>query len=130
MSTDQTEKKKKRVLIVDDDKDLLSILTIQFESLGAEVLAISDSTIALKTFIKNSINAKGFDLIALDINMPEMDGNELAMKIREAGYEGKIVALTADVTGDGRMKSKSSGIDYYMGKLQANKNVLSALLEM
>ena len=80
------------------------------------------------SFMKNAINGRGFDLIALDINMPQMDGNELASKIRETGYEGKIVALTADVTGDGRIKSKSSGIDFYMGKMQAKKDVLSALL--
>ena len=124
------DKPQKRVLIVDDDKDMLSILTIQFQNLGAEVVAISQSNQALEVFIKYSINAKGFDLIALDINMPEMDGNELATKLRETGYSGKIVALTADVTGDGRVKSKSSGIDYYMGKMQAKKDVLSALLAM
>ncbi len=128
MTSDQILKPKKRVLLVDDDIDMITILTIQFQSLGAEVVSASDSTKGLEVFMKNAINGRGFDLIALDINMPQMDGNELASKIRDTGYEGKIVALTADVTGDGRIKSKSSGIDFYMGKMQAKKDVLSALL--
>ncbi len=129
MEKNSEDQPKKRVLIVDDNKDMLSLLTIQFETIGAEVVPILGSATALEVFIRNSINAKGFDLIALDINMPEIDGNELAIKIRDAGYNGKIVAFTAYVTGDGRMKSKESHIDYYMGKDQAKRDVLCALLE-
>lgn len=119
---------KRRVFIVDDDKDTLSVLSALFVSCGAEVFGVSQSTKALDDFVAQTIGGTPFDLIALDIRMPQVDGNELARRLREKGYTGPVVALTAAVSGGGRNESKDSGFDYYFGKQQFTKEVVTALL--
>lgn len=120
---------KHRAFLVDDDSDTLAILSHLFETADVEVVTVKESARALDEFVCNSTSGGTFDLIALDIRMPHIDGNELARQIREKGFKGPIIALTATATGGGRRESKESGFDYYFGKKELTKNVLLALLQ-
>jgi CheY-like chemotaxis protein len=125
---DKKMKKNPRAFIVDDDKDTLVILTFLFESLGIDVVQVNDSKKALSEFLLSSLNSGKFDIVVLDIKMPYIDGNELARQIKSKGYCGKIIALTASVTVDGRRESRSIGFDYYLGKKELTKEVIRAIL--
>jgi len=128
MSDNKEIQKAHRAFIVDDDKDTLAIMTHQFKSLKVDVTAVTESTTAVKEFLKATMRDGNFDLVALDIRMPNINGNEIAKQMRDTGYTGLMIALTASTTGMGRKVSKESGFDYYFSKTSINKELISALL--
>ena len=81
---------KKRVLIVDDEPDLCTVLKTVLEDNGFEANSFEDPTIALKSF-----KAGLYDLVLLDIKMPEMDGFHLCQKMKEIDNKVKVCFLTA-----------------------------------
>lgn len=68
----------KKIMIIDDDQSMLFLEKAIFASAGYEVVSEADSTKALA-----EIKAQKPQLILLDIAMPEINGIELAQKIRE-----------------------------------------------
>ena len=66
-----------KILMIDDERDILEMLALQFQSEGYLVYLANDANEALKQL---SVLP---DLILLDINMPEMNGLELCTMIRE-----------------------------------------------
>lgn len=67
-----------KILLVDDDKDLVFILKETFEKHGYEVFTASNGVEALK-FLKTSV----VDLIIADLTMPQMTGWHFTMKVRQ-----------------------------------------------
>ncbi|HXS60028.1 MAG TPA: response regulator [Candidatus Sulfopaludibacter sp.] len=81
---------KKRICFVDDEPDIILLCKIVLEEGGFEVYTFTDSLVALTNF------KPGFyDLIILDIKMPNMDGFELYRKIKEKDQNTKVCFLTA-----------------------------------
>lgn len=123
---------KPAILLVDDCTDTLMMMKLLFESSGAQVFTAESGPQALE-LMKSSNEGKNevphFYLVALDIRMPQMEGYDLAKHIRDMGFQGKIVALTANATGQGREQSEQSGIDVYLGKNIVKKEVIKALVE-
>ncbi len=119
---------KKRVLVVDDCADTRSMFTHHFENLGAEVTTASNGQAAISTVKTAMEDKRSFNLIIMDVRMPEMDGIEAARKIRDLGFSGVLAACTATSTGEGRRHGKEAGIDVYLDKMVLNKSVFDALL--
>ena len=80
----------KRILIVDDEQDIISVFRMVLEMNDFEVDAYNDPLLALSNFKKNA-----YDLIILDIRMPDMDGFELYKKIRMIDDKVKVCFMTA-----------------------------------
>ncbi|MCB1140332.1 MAG: response regulator, partial [Leptospiraceae bacterium] len=55
-------------------------------------------------------------LILLDLHMPEMDGFATRSAIRNNGYTGPVIAATADVSNETRIKIDAAGFDGFIGK--------------
>lgn len=83
--------KTKDILLVDDDIDYLYLLGMFLKAEGFEVTTVSDGFKALEVLRNNKIR-----IVITDFNMPEMDGIELAARVREQ-YSGTHVVL---VTGN------------------------------
>jgi CheY-like chemotaxis protein len=84
------------ILLVDDEKDTLRLVQKYLEKKGARVSAYSNPVLALQDFIKNnSDNANYYDLIINDIRIPQMNGIELASKIRKMNKDIPIILMTA-----------------------------------
>ena len=81
---------KKRIFIVDDEPDLASICKMVLEDEGYEVDEFTDSLLALSKF-KPGV----YELLILDIKMPDMDGFDLHKKIKELDNNVKVCFLTA-----------------------------------
>ncbi len=82
---------KKKVLIVDDDKDLSMVLCDKFDIAGFESETASDGEEGLEKALRTHP-----DIILMDIIMPKMDGKEALAKLREDewGKTAKVIMLT------------------------------------
>lgn len=102
-----------RILIAEDNvinqKLLLSILEMQ----GYHPEAVTDGVDVLK-----SLNEKAFDLVLMDIQMPEMGGEETTKAIREQFKNNtpKIIAVTAYAMAGDREKYLEAGMNGYLSK--------------
>lgn len=116
-----------KILIVDDSEAYLRLMESQLAKEGAEVVTAPNGREAVATALKHAREDKAFDLIFMDMNMPEMNGYAATRKLREEGYKGPIVALTAnDMQGD-RDKCLNAGCNGYAQK-PINKPKLLAIV--
>lgn len=98
-----------RLLIADDDEELVKMLKSYLEIKGFEIITAGDGLEVLEKLSKNP------DLILLDINMPRMDGIEVCRKIRNE-TACPILFLTARVEEQDRVNRLLSGGDDYITK--------------
>ncbi len=118
------------ILVVDDDVRNLLALTPMLERWNLRVTAAGDGVEALETLTEDD-----FDLVLMDIMMPEMDGYETIRRIRA---ENKlrhlpIVALTAKAGQEDRDKCLAAGADDYLAKpvdTHALKDAVARLMAM
>ena len=102
-----------RVMIVDDHLDGLQMLTALLEAQGHQVTAAQDGASALAA----AANAH-FDAFILDIGLPDMDGYELARRLRalEPTLPAMMIALTGYGQAHDRVLSKAAGFDHHFVK--------------
>jgi CheY-like chemotaxis protein len=116
----------KRVLVVDDNRDAADSLGMLLQFLGAEVHVVHDGRSALeamKTF-KPAV-------VLLDLGMPEMNGLEVARRMREdpESRSATLVALTGWGQREDRRRSREAGFDYHLVK-PADVGTLQSILTM
>ncbi len=99
-----------RVLIVDDDPDLLSVCRVGLTALGHEVQAAETGEDGL------SAAAIGRpDVIVLDLGLPDLDGMEVCKRVR-SWTDVPIIVLSADSTEDRKVEALEGGADDYITK--------------
>jgi len=81
------------VLIVDDEKDFLDLISQRLEAREMKVSTASRATDALSLLDKES-----YDAVVLDLQMPEMDGLEALKRIKEKNPEIQVILLTGHAT--------------------------------
>jgi len=103
----------KKILVVDDEKDVLSLVRRILIRGGFEVISASDGKEGLA-----KVYSEAPDLMILDINMPEMDGWEVCRKIRgDPLYKHlPIIMLTVRRTKKDQLKGFDFGGDEYITK--------------
>jgi CheY-like chemotaxis protein len=103
----------KRILIVDDDEMVRIALNELLRPEGYEVMIVSSGKEAIK-----KVDETSYDLLMLDIIMPEMDGFELCRKIREReNYrETPIVFLTAKSREEDKTEGLEAGANLFLSK--------------
>jgi CheY-like chemotaxis protein len=84
------QKRKKRILLVDDEPDICTVYQMVLQDAGYECVSYTDSVKALNEFRSNY-----YDLILLDIKMPLLNGFELCKEIREVDKTVHIIFITA-----------------------------------
>src|SRR5207248_8365874 len=97
--------KKSTVLVVDDDVQLLKIVTHNLEAEGYQVLAVRDGVQALE-----AIEREAPDLVLLDVMLPRMDGFEVCQRAREFSAI-PIIMITARGRGQDKVKGLDLGAD-------------------
>jgi len=107
---------KGRVLVVDDNSVNRKILTRQLELAGASIDSAAGGEEALDLWRRGA-----YDLVLADLQMPTMDGFELARQIRDCEATERrprtpILALTASTLEEQEQKSRSAGMDGFITK--------------
>ena len=87
--TSNTNEEKRRILVVDDEPDMTLLFKMTLEGLY-DVYTFNDPILALSNF-----KAGFYDLVMLDIKMPEMDGFDLYQEMKKIDSKVRICFLTA-----------------------------------
>lgn len=106
-----------RTLVVDDDEDICKNITAALADAGMDATYVLSGKDGIALVEKNHAEGKDFDLILIDLKMPDMDGIETAEKIRAGGAEeASIVVLTAYEWNEIESKARGVGVDAFLPK--------------
>jgi len=119
----------KRILVVDDDENILSLERTILEQKGFDVTTAGGGAEALEI-----LDEKTFDLVLLDVMMPEVDGFTVCRRIKEdpRTKELPVIFLTAKGGGEALAEGFESGAVMYINKpFTANKllTIVNTMLE-
>lgn len=111
-----------RVLVVDDEPNIVELLKVSLKFQGFEVETASSGHEALE-------KATAFkpEAFILDVMMPGMDGFELLPKLRAAGFDGPVLYLTAKDAVENRIHGLTIGADDYVTKPFSLEEVITRL---
>jgi DNA-binding NtrC family response regulator len=102
---------KSRILVVDDEDTLRTVLSQELNGEGYEVDTAADGQIAIDT-LKN----KQFELILLDIKMPNVNGFEVLKYIKQNHPKLKVIMLTGFADLKNAIESKKLGAEDFVSK--------------
>ncbi|TWU01723.1 PAS domain-containing protein [Neorhodopirellula pilleata] len=105
-----------RILVVDDRRDIRFLSKHILTKAGATVVECEDGQIAVDYVAGVLETSERPDLILLDMQMPNLDGYQAARKLRELGYTGPIIALTADAMQGDMTACLKAGCNDYLSK--------------
>ncbi len=100
-----------RILVVEDNRTLADGLLAVLRSSGYAVDVVHDGVSALAALATES-----FDLVVLDLSLPEMDGLDVLRELRAGGNRSAVLVLTARGALDERIRGLDLGADDYMTK--------------
>ncbi|MER0081986.1 response regulator transcription factor [Corynebacterium sp. KPL2861] len=111
-----------KVLVVDDELNIVELLTVSLKFQNFEVYSANSGNEALR--VAREVNP---DAYILDVMMPGMDGFELLGKLRQEGLDGPVLYLTAKDGVDQRIHGLTIGADDYVTKPFSLEEVITRL---
>ncbi|MGW0771639.1 response regulator transcription factor [Streptomyces sp. NPDC002676] len=106
-----TEGRGQRLLVVDDEPDIVDVLVTSLRFLGYEADGAANGRQALSV-----VRERGPDLVLLDVMLPDLDGFEVVRRLRAGGARVPVVFLTARESGEDVVGGLDLGADDYITK--------------
>ncbi len=100
-----------RILLVEDEENILDVVQLNLELEDYEVVTATDGKKALK-----AVEGQHFDLLILDVMLPEIDGFQICEQVRLTNVETPILFLTAKDAPEDRIAGLKKGADDYLTK--------------
>jgi DNA-binding response OmpR family regulator len=101
----------RRIMLVDDEQDVLDVLSMTLRSRGYEPFATTNAAEALDVAARD-----GYRVFIIDLRMPRMDGMELCRRIKAANPNAYVCALSACVSAYSEAQFLANGFDDYLTK--------------
>ncbi len=111
-----------RVLLVDDSKENLALFTLQLSDSKCDLTTVTSGIEAL-----NVVEEQPIDIILLDLQMPVMDGYATLEELKEQGFQGPILALTAHASEEERRKTQKAGFSAHITKPVKKADLLASI---
>lgn len=111
---------KKRVLIVDDEKNIVNILKFNLQKEGYDTLEAYDGEAGLQLALQENP-----DLILLDVMLPKMIGWDVCKKLRETGSSIPVIILTAREEEEDKVLGLEIGADDYITKPFSTRELMA-----
>lgn len=99
------------ILVAEDTPDNQFLITKLLTRRGARVRIAENGRVAVDEAL-----AKDYDIIIMDVQMPQLDGHSATRELRARGYEGSIVALSAHAMKEDRALSLAVGCNEHLTK--------------
>jgi len=115
---------KKRILIVDDDRDILESLQMLLKAKGYEIETAETGKEALDKF-----RTPSFDLALLDVKLPDMEGTEVLARIQSSSSNTVKIMITGSASTKDMIESLSHGADGYILKPIKPRDLMKLLEE-
>jgi two-component system sensor histidine kinase/response regulator len=116
------ERKRSRVLLVDDSEVNLEVVAEMLRRLGHEVTVAPDGETALAKLV-----AEAFDVVFMDVQLPGMDGLETTRRFRDSGAKTPVIALTAHTSMRDRDRCLAAGMNAVLTKPVDSTHLAAAL---
>jgi CheY-like chemotaxis protein/HPt (histidine-containing phosphotransfer) domain-containing protein len=111
-----------RVLVVDDGEENRELFSYYLRVAGAEVTAAVDG----REGVEKALNGE-FDLVLMDIQMPNLDGYEALRFLRDRSYEVPVVALTAHAMKEAAERCVNAGFTAHLAKPIDARDLIAAV---
>jgi signal transduction histidine kinase/ActR/RegA family two-component response regulator len=105
-----------RVLVAEDGHDCQRLIAMLLRKSGLEVDVADNGRIALQKTLEARDAENPYDVILMDVDMPELDGLSATSRLRESGYERPVIALTAFAMESDRERCLRAGFDDFATK--------------
>jgi signal transduction histidine kinase/CheY-like chemotaxis protein len=115
------------ILLAEDSPDNQRLIRHILVRTGAQVTVVDNGRVALELALEALENEAPFDLILMDMQMPELDGYDATRELRSAGYGLPIVALTAHALSHLRARCFEAGCDDFATKPIDRPKLFAAL---
>jgi len=116
----------KRVLIVEDEPNIVESIRFLLEREGLDVREQSDGALAIE-----SVRSQMPDLVILDVMLPNRSGFDILRDLHELpGTRPKVMVLTAKGQARDRLAAEEIGVDMFMTKPFSNQEIVANILEM
>lgn len=117
-----------RVLLAEDGLDNQRLIELLLRKAGADAVIADHGKAAVEAIDRAEADGRPFDVVLMDMQMPEMDGYQATALLRRNGYCRPIIALTANALEGDRERCFVAGCDEFVAKPIDKQRLFDAIV--
>ena len=116
-----------RILLADDGRDNQRLIKLVLERAGAQIALADDGRSACDQALDSMRVGRPFDVILMDMHMPELDGWDATALLRSVNFDNPIIALSASTMDGDRARCLSAGCDDFASKPIEKQKLIASI---